>query len=472
MEGLVSKIDHDFIEKYNSGGPYYVCYPTVGKWFNDMSAQNYKLALAEEFGSKQTPPLYLYVHYPFCPKLCYYCHCHVVITKNQKRMSSFLDYICKEIDLVCAFFEKQGIVPNIKEIHLGGGSPSVMTELELERLVSQLKKLVKIEDLDEFSIEIDVRTVTPDKVKFYSKVGIDRLSFGIQDFNPAVQLAINRVQPLEQVKELVVPEIRQLFKSINFDMIYGLPLQTRESFHKTIEALKEISPDRICLYHYNHRPDIYPHQATIKDDDVPEEYDKSMTNIDTIRNLLDSDYVRIGLDHFAKRKDELAVAVENNYLHRSFIGYTAGRTHNILGIGPSSISDFGDYYFQNIYSLDKYYEAIEADTLPILRGIRLTLDEKIREDVILKIISNFYLDFREIEKKYNIQFDQYFARELQLLDDLIKDEVVILSKNALTVTPLGEYCVRYVCMIFDWDLQEGKVHRPTSRQDDKIAKVT
>lgn len=472
MADTPSKIDKQFIEKYNSGGPYYVCYPTVGKWSGDMSVQSYEQALVEGFDSNQTPPLYLYVHYPFCPKLCSYCHCHVVITKNQERMTSFLDYICKEIDLVCAFYEKQGIVPNIKEIHLGGGSPSVMTELELERLVKQLRKLVKIEDLDEFSLEIDVRTVTPDKVKFYSTVGIDRLSFGVQDFDPKVQKAINRVQPLEQVKALIVPEIRQLFKSINFDMIYGLPMQTRESFHHTLEGLKKISPDRICLYHYNHRPDIFAHQATIKNEDVPGEYDKSMTNIDAIQNLLDSGYVRIGLDHFAKPEDELAVAVKNKNLHRSFIGYTAGRTHNILGIGPSSISNFGNFYFQNIYSLDKYYEAIEANTLPILRGIRQAPDEKIREDVILKIISNFYLDFREIEKKHNIRFNQYFAREIQLLDNLIKDGVVELSENDLTVTPLGEFCVRYVCMVFDKHLQEGETHRPTSKKDDKLVNAS
>lgn len=459
MTDTFSKIDRSFIKKYNSSGPWYVCYPPVGVWSTEMSSPDYEQALIEEFPHGRKVPLYLYVHFPFCPKLCYYCHCHVVITKNQGRMLTFLNYLYKEIDLLRKFFDKQGIVPCIKEIHLGGGSPSVMSEEELSELIKRLEKLVKIDELDEFSIEIDIRTVGPEKIKFYSEVGIDRISFGIQDFDPEVQRVINRVQPLDQLEELVVPELRNRFKSINFDMIYGLPLQTRESFRQTIEQLKKISPDRICLYLYNHRPDIFQHQTVMNSKDVPQEYEKSMINVETIQDLMEAGYIRIGLDHFAKCEDDLAVAAKNNRLHRSFVGYTAGRTHDLIGIGPSSISGFGNYYFQNMYSLDRYYEAIDSGTLPVHRGIKLTFDQKIREDIILKIISNFYLDFREIENKYRIKFDQYFSHELHSFDELIKDGIIELSESDLTVTPLGKFSLRYICMVFDKYLQQGAAHR-------------
>jgi len=465
------KIDQKFVDKYNSGGPYYVCYPTVGQWSGESSSQQFGDALINEFGGKQMRPMYLYVHFPFCPKLCYYCHCHVVITKNQSRTQSFLNYLFKEIDTLCAFFDQHSIIPNIREIHLGGGSPSVMDPEEMGQLVKNLGKLVDCEKLSEFSLEIDVRTVDYDQVAAYADLGIDRISFGIQDYNLDVQEAINRVQPTDQIEKLLVPELRNRFKGINFDLIFGLPRQTRESFRETIETTLRLSPDRICLYHYNHMPGIHQHQKLIADEDVPIEQDKSMINVEAIQRLEEGGYVRIGLDHFAKQGDDLAKAVQDKNLHRSFIGYTAGRTHDLIGIGPSSISGFGGYYFQSIYSLEKYYEAVDEGVFPTLRGTRQTADQMIREDVILAIMSNFHLDFKEIEDRHGISFNTYFEKELNLLEDLIADEAVELSDRNLVVTPRGRFCVRYVCMIFDQGYQEGKGHVPTSRKDDLLVEV-
>ena len=466
-----AKLDQKFVDKYNSGGPYYVCHPTVGQWSGDYASQQFSEALKSEFGGKKMRPMYLYAHFPFCPILCYYCHCHVVITKKQSRTQSFLNYLFKEIDNLCEFFDKNSIIPNIREIHLGGGSPSVMNAEEMERLVKNLGKLVDYKSLNEFSLEIDVRTVDCDQVLAYADLGIDRISFGIQDYDLKVQEAINRVQSIGHIEKLLAPNIRDKFKSINFDLIFGLPNQTKDSFRKTIETTLRLSPDRICLYHYNHMPGIYQHQKLIADEDVPVEQDKSMINVEAIQSLEEAGYVRIGLDHFAKQGDDLAKAVRDRNLHRSFIGYTAGRTHDLIGIGPSAISGFGGYYFQSIYSLDKYYEAVDARVFPILRGTKQTKDQMIREDVILKIISNFHLEFREIESRYDIEFNEYFCKELALLDDLIADGAVELTDRFLEVTPLGRFCVRYVCMTFDQAYQEGRKHVPTSRKDDVLVEV-
>ena len=308
-------------EKYTKLGPYYTSYPAVGQWSKNFKATDYKSALDNLFLNDKDVPLALYLHYPFCPELCSYCCCYVVISKDQERMKSFSKYLLDEINIFIEYFRKNSITPNIKEIHLGGGSPNVMDEAEFSQLVSKLGELVDISSLDQFALEIDVRSVDHEKTIFFHDQGINRISFGVQDFNPEVQKAVNRVQPTELIERLLTPDIRDRFQSVNFDIMWGLPKQNRQTFRETIKTLKHFSPDRITLLHYGHYPEVYKHQSLINLSDIPGEFEKTMMNFEAIKDLEENGYELIGLDHLAKNGDELAEWKKDKVLNRGFIGY-------------------------------------------------------------------------------------------------------------------------------------------------------
>jgi len=453
----MSSITKELIKKYDVQGPYYTSYPVLAKWSHDFSSNDYKNALKEMFSKKDNPPLSVYIHFPFCPKHCYYCCCNTKITKDREQIRHFLSFLLKEINLFADFFNKNSITPNIKEVHIGGGSPSYMTKNEINQLITGLQSFVNLKVLSEFIIEIDVRTVDQGKLYYYHEKGINRISLGIQDFDPAVQKAVNREQPVEVVEGLLSPDLRKCFKSINFDLIYGLPLQTTETFKNTIDTVIRLLPDRICLYNYGHMPDVYKHQKLIKASDLPDIYEKTKINLEAIQKLLDCGYERIGIDHFARPSDDLAEAMHNKTITRIFNGYACGRTRDLIGLGPTSSSAFSHYYTQNVYSHAEYYKSIDAYEFPILRGFRLNRDDIIRRDVINNIITNFFLDIGNIEKKYNIIFNNYFQKEIVSLDSLVQDGILKISNNEIIVTPLGKNFVRHVCMVFDYYLQENKV---------------
>jgi oxygen-independent coproporphyrinogen III oxidase len=468
-------IDPDFEDlleslsrKYTKSGPYYTSYPSVGQWSKDCNATDYEKALDNLYLNHKDIPLALYLHYPFCPELCSYCCCYVVISKDEERMKSFSKYLLEEIDLYIEYFRKKGITPNIKEIHLGGGSPNVMEEAEFSQLVSKLGELVNISSLDQFALEIDVRSVDREKAIFFHKMGINRISFGVQDFNPEVQKAVNRVQPKELIERLLTPDIRSRFQSVNFDIMWGLPKQTRETFRETIQTLKGFSPDRITLLHYGHYPEVYKHQTLIDLSDIPSETEKTMMNLEAIKDLEANGYEQIGLDHFAKEGDELVKWKKNKSLNRGFIGYP-GKTPNLIGMGPSGLSSFGDnFYSQNVYGLQDYFNAVETKNFPILRGYTLDPDLVIRREVINTIINYSSLDFEVIEKKFDINFNNYFENELGALKELIEDGLLELSENNLKASPIGKFFVRHICMVFDRFLQVGEAHKPTSKRDNKL----
>jgi len=470
MGTLLEKIDEEWVRKYPLSGPYYTSYPSVGEWSKDFKSRDFSKALDTLCDDDPSAPLSLYLHYPFCPELCAYCCCYVVISNDQKRKNHFSDFMLKEIDMLREYFEKKSIVPNIKEIHLGGGSPNVMDKEEFKRLVAKLDTLVDTKSLKEFALEIDVRTVDEDKVRFFHDMGINRISFGVQDFNPKVQEAVNRVQPVELVEKLLTPEIRNLFQSVNFDIMWGLPYQTRETFRQTIEVLKRLSPDRITLLHYGHFPDLFKHQGTVDPSAIPGELEKTLMNIEATHTLEESGYEKIGLDHFSKRDDELVEWKKDKRLVRSFIGYP-GENNNLIGLGPSGLSSFSNYYSQNIYNLSDYYKAIEDGVFPTFRGYELSSDLLIRREVINEVLNYSHLDFADIEDKFKIDFKAYFKHELKSLADLIEDGLMELTETSIEVTPLGTFHVRYIAMVFDVFLQEGKAHKPSSRKDGKLASV-
>lgn len=463
MDNRFRNISVDLIEKYNVRGSFYTDYPPLGLWLDSFSDEDYRIALKEFISKKEKVPLLLYVHFPYCPKLCTYCQCHHLITQDHAKIKKFLNDLYQEIELLHKFFKEHSYIPLIKEIHLGGGSPSFMDMDEFDQLVDNLKKIVDFDDLTEFTIEIDPRTVDQKKMIYYHEKGINRISFGVQDFDPNVQKAVNRIQPPEMVSKLLVPEIRKFFRSVNFDIIYGLPLQTRESFKKTIDKVIQLSPDRIALCVLGYRPDIFKHHRLLKESDFPDIYESTLINIEAIQNLLDNGYVRIGIDHFAKPTDGLGIALKNKTLHRNALGYTPGICHNMIGIGLSSMSRINDYYFQNDYRLDNYHLALQSGKFPILRGYRLNSDGLLRRDIMYQILCYFSLSFSEIEQKHHIRFNTYFKKEIEALNEFVQDGIIELGDNAINVTPIGKFFLRHICKVFDNLGREYKHSKETAK---------
>jgi len=455
---ILEDLSLDLIKKYDISSPYYTSYPTLSEWSDAFSYQDYLYGLKGLCTSAEVP-LLLYIHFPFCAKQCYYCICNSTVTRDRVKIQEFLNYLFREIDLLCVFFKTHSYLPKFKRIHLGGGSPTLLEIEEFEQLVEKLRSLVDIRGLDEFAIEIDVHTANHEKLKCYHENGVNRISLGIQDFDANVQKAVNRIIPLELVGELISPEIRRRFKGINFDLLYGLPLQTRKSFKNTIETVKNLLPDRVTLLKYAHVPDRRKHQRLIKESDIPDIYEKTMIFAETIHNLLDNGYEHIGIDNFAKPTDDLVKAMRNKTLWRNFNGFSPGGPHYIIGIGPTSTQSFTNGYAQNVYSLQEYYTCIDKHEFPILRGFKLDDDDLIRRDVINEILCNCTLDFSNIEQKYGVNFKEYFCQEIEALNDFILDGLLEISDDIFAVTPVGRIFICHICRVFDAYLKKGKIYQ-------------
>ncbi|MAF95192.1 MAG: oxygen-independent coproporphyrinogen III oxidase [Rhodospirillaceae bacterium] len=442
-------ISGELIKKYNVKGSYYTSYPTVQRWSNEFDSASFVDAVEKSYEPEEKFPLCLYTHFPYCASLCYYCICHMQVSHNDNEKDEFLRYFLREIDMLRLLCDKKGLVPDVKEIHLGGGSPTYMNREQFDKLISKFETIVNMKDLEECALEIDIRTITQDDLFYYAEKGINRISFGVQDFQEDVQKAVNRVQPVELFKEIITPDIVKLFKGINFDLIYGLPLQTRDSFKETIEQVKEFSPARVSVYTNNYNPDQYKHHTAFKASDMPDEEEKTRMYLDAVESLLESGYEKIGIDHFAKKDDPLAIAKRNKTLHRSFMGYTVGRSYDLVGIGPSALSEFGSFYSQNVYENSNYFQAIEEGKFPTLRGYELNLDETIRREIMKRLLCHFSLDIRGFEKEHKIDFNGYFKSAIGELGVLAEDGLLEISNDAITVTPEGEFFVRHACRAFD-----------------------
>lgn len=443
------KLTPELVQKYEVKGSFYTDYPPSGLWLKSYTDKDYITALKGLTEKTEKPPLILYVHFPFCKVQCLYCQCYMLITHDTAKIRYFLEHLYKEIDLLVEFFRHHSYQPLIKEIHLGGGSPSYMDKQEFDGLIDNLKKLADIEKLDEFTIEIDPRTVDEDMMHYYADKGINRISFGAQEFDLDVQKAVNRVQPAEMIEKLMKPEIRRKFKSVNFDLIYGMPKSTRQTFKDTINTTLKLSPDRIALCVLGYRPDVFTYQRALKQSDLPDPYERTLMNKDAIQTLEQNEYVRIGLDHFAKSSDDNAIAMKEKRLHRSPLGYTPGRCKDMIAIGPSGMSRINNYYFQNIYSLEEYYVAIDEDRFPILRGYKLSNDQVIRREVMYQILSYFNLNYVEFGKRFNIDFKEYFRYEIERLKEFLKEDLIELKDDGIYVTPTGKFFLRHIVQVFD-----------------------
>lgn len=437
----------DLLLKYNVKGSYYTAYPPSGLWLEQFSETDYRQALTTVFGKTPDMPLQLYVHFPYCMEQCYYCQCFQLVTKDKQRIKDMLAAIITEIKLLKNFFTESGALPQFKEIHLGGGSPSYLEIEEFDQLVTALADLVAIDQLEEFAIEIDPRTVTKEKLRHYHACGINRISFGIQELDPVIQKAINRIQPIEQINELL--ELRPLFKGVNFDLLYGLPLQTCESLRKTLEKVVDMSPDRIAFSVLGYRPDVFKHNQKIKESDLPDFFERTRMWEESLSFFMQNGFERIGMDHFAKPDDELTTAKKENRLFRNSMGYSPGRFQDNISVGPSAMTRISNYYFQNTYSIKKYLKSVAAGNIPIFRGYVLNVDDVMRRAIMNEIMTYYYIDIAAFEAQYGILFTMYFRRELAELAVFVQEGILEVTPTLISATPLGLFFLRNICMVFD-----------------------
>jgi oxygen-independent coproporphyrinogen-3 oxidase len=438
--------DQALINKYNVSGPRYTSYPTA----LSLNEGYDKHDLISAVESSQSRALSLYVHIPFCSQLCYYCGCNKIITRHQSKADTYIDFLAKEIAAQAPLFKHY----SVEQLHLGGGTPTFLTPQQMKRLITLLEQHFNFTSTTERGIEVDPRSLAENMLVDLRMLGFNRVSFGIQDFNDDVQLAVNRPQHADTVKQLITQARELGFKSINADMIYGLPLQTPESFKQTIEQLIELSPDRVSVFNYAHLPERFAAQRKIKEHDLPNAHDKLTMFKNTLEQMTQAGYQFIGMDHFAKADNELAIAQNEGKLHRNFQGYTTHGNCDLLGLGASSISQIGTAILQNKKELKHYYHSIETQSgCALSKGMHLTHDDVIRADAIKQLICQFELNTEEFAKKYHIEFDTYFAEALVSLKPLIDDNMVIIENNHVSVTSRGNLFIRIICMCFDAHLQ-------------------
>ncbi|WP_442762993.1 oxygen-independent coproporphyrinogen III oxidase [Malikia spinosa] len=446
-------IDEQLLRRFDVPGPRYTSYPTADRFVEAFGCDDYIQALEQRRAGSMALPLSLYVHIPFCESLCYYCACNKVITKHHSKSAEYLRYLSRELELQVEHF---GRGYNVSQLHLGGGSPTFLSDVELSDLLDMIKRHFNLTPGGEFSIEVDPRTVTPERLQHLYQLGFNRLSFGVQDFDPTVQKAVHRVQPAEQVFALVQAARDIGFESINVDLIYGLPKQTPESFRHTLEQIQQLRPDRIALYAYAHLPTRFKPQRRILSAELPSPSEKLSMLANSLAMLGDAGYDYVGMDHFALPDDALAVAKRHGRLHRNFQGYSTQPDCDLIALGVSAIGRIGATYSQNAKTLDEYYDALDQGRLPIVRGLALNRDDILRRSVIMAIMCQGELDFEAMGDAHLIDFKSHFARELERLGEMVAMGLVRLSDSSLEVTEQGWYFVRAIAMTFDKYLQSDQ----------------
>lgn len=434
-------LDFTLLHKYPSRGPRYTSYPTALNFSPRFAAQDLRRAI--EMSKNKT--LSLYVHIPFCHRLCYYCGCNKIVTRLQSKADIYLDYLLKEIALQA---EVLGHKP-VTQLHLGGGTPNFLTDAQLQRLVDGLKGHFNFTDDAQLSIEIDPRNMTPQRIDSMAKMGFNRLSIGIQDTDPTVQEAINRVQSSELIERLIKRAKEKGFRSINLDLIYGLPFQTPDTFARTLDFVHKMQIERVSLFSYAHLPERFAAQRKLATDALPNSEQKFQLMRQAVETLCANGYQFIGIDHFALPSDELAKAQQNKVLGRNFQGYTTDNQSDLLGLGVSAISALGNSYSQNHKDLAGYYYSIEHQGSALEKGLTLSKDDLIRQRVISDIMCNSMLDKTTISLAFEIDFDQYFADELQQLTPFVEDGLVTNLPYAVIVAPKAQLLLRSICMVFD-----------------------
>lgn len=439
-------VPRDLIAKYNVKGPRYTSYPTAPEWKESFGDAEALEALASNDRARRNVPLSLYVHVPFCVKLCYYCGCNKIITQNPEIVERYVEALDREVARVAAQLSDDR---QVVQIHWGGGTPTHLTPDQIRRVFGSLTSRFQLAPEAEVSIEVHPTVTTFEQLATLRALGFNRLSMGVQDFDPEVQQAVNRLQTYELTRDLIAEARRLGFFSVNVDLMYGLPLQTVEKFAQTLAKIHTLAPDRVALFNYAHLPHQIPGQRLIPDASIPTADVKLNLFEQAIDSFVQAGYRYVGMDHFARPDNELATALGDRTLRRNFMGYTTMADSDLVSFGVSSISDLDTVYMQNHKGIKEYFAAAEADQIPVQRGMRLTADDRLRRDVINRLICHCHLDKREIERLHGIDFDQTFATELAELVPLAEDGLVVLAADHLEVTPRGQILLRNICMPFD-----------------------
>lgn len=448
------EISEELIRRFDQTGPRYTSYPTADRFERDYSPRSYADHLRRRALDPDAAPLSVYVHLPFCESLCYFCACNKIITKDHSRSAEYLEILFREMSLVSGLL---GDRRRAVQLHLGGGTPTFLSADELTLLMQHIRELVEFTPDAELGVEIDPRTVTPDTLKMLAGLGFNRTSFGVQDFDPDVQTAVNRIQPYEMVRTALQASRDNGFESINADLIYGLPKQTLASFSRTLDQLIELSPDRIALYNYAHLPDRFKSQRLINQADLPTAEIRLQIFLMSVRRLLASGYVYIGLDHFAKPGDELNRARLGKGLHRNFQGYTTRAECDLIGFGISAIGKIGNAYVQNHHSLNAYTDALGRGELPTAKGFDLSQQDVMRREVIMTIMCSMPLDFAAFRQRHGHDFTACFAEELERLQPYAEAGLLRIDEHGLEVMPKGRVFVRALAMLFDEYMRRPRV---------------
>lgn len=448
-------LNPELLQRYDVAGPRYTSYPTADRFVEAFGEAEYVQALGQRRDglAAKAYPLSLYVHIPFCESLCYYCACNKIITKHHERGAEYLRYLEREVDLN---IEHLGTGQVVSQLHLGGGSPTFLCDQELTQLMTMLRRNFQFAPGGEYSVEIDPRTVTRDRLAHLAELGFNRLSFGVQDFETGVQKAVHRIQPAELVFDLVAASRELNFDSINVDLIYGLPMQTPETFERTLAQVTLLRPDRIALYAYAHLPERFKPQRRIHAEDLPPAASKLVMLSSAMRVLMTAGYVYVGMDHFALPTDALAVAKRQGRLHRNFQGYSTQPDCDLVALGVSSIGRVGATFSQNVKTLDEYYDLLNRGRFPVARGMALTRDDLVRRTVIMALMCQGCVTFESVDLAHLVEFKKYFVSELIVLAAMQDQGLLTIDDVGVHVTELGWFFVRGVAMVFDKYLQTDK----------------
>jgi len=463
VESIITKpsveFDAQLITKLGQTGPRYTSYPTADRFTDGFTYRDYLQTIAGLRTRGSHHPLSLYVHIPFCDNICYYCACNKIITKNHEKAAIYLSYLKQEIELQGKLLDGMA---GVEQLHLGGGTPTYFTDAQMADLMTHLRRWFHFapDEAGEYSIEVDPRTVSKERVASLRKQGFNRLSLGVQDFDIDVQQAVNRIQPQQLTLDIINAARAEHYRSISIDLIYGLPKQHIGSMTQTLDKVIRAEPDRISLYNYAHLPHLFKSQRLIHDVDLP----SAQARLDmlglSIRLLTEAGYIYIGMDHFALPTDDLAIAQQQGRLHRNFQGYSTYAEADMIACGVSAISAVGSTYSQNAKTLNAYYDALDNNELPIVRGVRLKMDDLLRRHIIQRLMCNFELSIASIETAFPITFADYFSNELNKLRELEQDGLITLDDTWLNVTMKGRLFIRNVCMVFDHYLKSNGAIEP------------
>lgn len=452
----------DLIRRYDQTGPRYTSYPTVAQFHGDISEADYR-QWAQRSNEDPIPrPLSIYIHIPFCDTVCFYCACNKIVTSDRSRAIPYLQHLYREIELQGRLFDPDRTVA---QLHWGGGTPTFLDAQQIRKLMQVTGRHFPLRDDEagEYSIEIDPRSVDSEKLQVLRSVGFNRISLGVQDFDPGVQQAVNRIQAREMTAAAVTNARELGFTSVNIDLMYGLPLQSVASFAETVQQIIDINPDRLAVYNYAHLPDRFKPQRRINEMDLPSADEKLAILQQTIDQLTAAGYVYIGMDHFSRPDDELAIAQQRGSLHRNFQGYSTHADCDLIALGLTSIGKVCDNYCQNVRDLDEYYRLVDAGKLPLERGYELEPDDLLRREIIIQLMCHFVLHIETLEQHWHFRFAAHFSAEIEDLQRMQDDGLLTIDRHTLRIQPAGRLLVRNICMVFDRYLRGDTSHKGFSK---------